>query len=117
MPPIGCHVSQPGETWEVSLFVSPTEIIGGEHDGVRVDSLYLLSVIDLLQVFDVVEDSSWQPHRAHELDELGSHISVTGYYAGRRVCLRVLAEAPSRFAPGRYANILERRFTETWPSP
>ena len=57
LPPIGCHVCNADDIWEISLFVSPTEIVGGEHDGERVSSMFLVDTLVILELFDVVESA------------------------------------------------------------
>lgn len=114
LPPIGCHVCNADDIWEISLFVSPTEIVGGEHDGERVSSMFLVDTLVILELFDVVESAVWQPHQMDADDELRAHFAVTGVYQGRQICLRLLADTPERFAPGRYANLFEKRIMETW---
>lgn len=114
MPPVGCHFAYHGGTWEVSLFVSPTEVVGGQFDGERYPGLFVLDLIDVLQVFDVVESAGWQPQPINEQDELCNHVSVEGYVGGHRVWLRILADSPERYAPGRYLNVADRSFLETW---
>lgn len=114
MPPIGCHVARVGDCWEITLFISPTEIVGGQYDGERIPSLFVLDSLEVQHLFDVVDSASWQPHPVNELDELGAHFSVTGYVQGNLVWLRILGEVPQRFESGRFANLLEQRFMETW---
>ncbi|WP_437226996.1 hypothetical protein SH661x_000120 [Planctomicrobium sp. SH661] len=114
MPPIGCHTAYEEDTWEISVFVSPTEIVGGQHDGQRLPCTFVVELIDLLQLFDVVESAGWQPHPQDESDEIGNHVAVEGIYAGHRIWLRVLAETPGQYAPGRYLNVFEQRFLDTW---
>jgi len=114
LPPIGCHVALEHETWEVSLFVSPTEIIGGPHDGERLACLFAVDLIELLQVFDVIESAGWQPLQQNEQDELRNHISVEGFVNGKRVWLRILGEMPDRYAPGQYLNVFDQNFLDTW---
>jgi len=114
MPPMGCHVALEMDTWEISLFVSPTEIIGGRHDGERLACLFAVDLIELLQVFDVVESAGWQPLQQNEQDELRNHISVEGFVNGNRIWLRILGEMPDRYAPGYYLNIFDQNFLDTW---
>lgn len=114
MPPIGCHVAQVRDVWEVSLFVSETEIVGGRFDGERISCLFLVDILELLHQFDVVESASWQPHQINEHDELRGHISVTGYHQGHHVWLRILSETPERFGPGQVANLRQQRILDTW---
>ncbi|MCA8997038.1 MAG: hypothetical protein KDA80_08630 [Planctomycetaceae bacterium] len=112
--PLGCHYTQVGDTWEVSLFFSPTEIVGGEYDGERITCPFVVNILDLMHVFDLVEEMTWQPQRVTEDDELGANFLLTGYFEGRRILLRILAKMPERFAVGRYANLLEKKFIDTW---
>lgn len=114
MPPIGCHVAVEEATWEVSLFVSSTEIVGGRHDGERLACLFVVDLAALFQLFDMVESASWQPHPFNEQDELRNHVSVEGYVEGHHVGLRILADLPDRFAPGRYLNLHDQNFLDTW---
>lgn len=113
-PPIGCHVARVDDCWEVSLFVSPTEIVGGQHDGERLPCLFVLDALEVQHLFDVVDSVTWQPHALNDLDELASHLSVLGYVGGRQVWLRILGETPERFEAGRVANIHEQRILEKW---
>lgn len=117
LPPIGCHVTRENDIWEVTVFVSPTEIVGGQHDGERLAGLFVVDLIDLLHLFDVVESAGWQPHQQHEQDELRNHVAVEGYVNGHHVWLRALADTPERYAPGRYLNVFEKKFLDTWRLP
>jgi hypothetical protein len=112
-PPVGCHHHFNGEHWEITLFIMSTEIVGGPHDGVKVSTRFFLDLSRLRVVLDSVESSEWQPHRIDETDDLGPHVALTGVFQGRRVWLRVLADSPDRFHPGRLANLLTRSFDET----
>jgi hypothetical protein len=114
MPPIGCHYVRDQGIWEVTLFISPTEIVGGQYDGERYSCLFAVDALELLHLFDVVESVTWQAQQVPEGDELGSHLAFAGCVQGRLVTLRVLSETPQRFSPGRFANLHEQKFLETW---
>lgn len=114
--PIGCHYFENAERIEISLFVSPAEIVGGPHDGERLPGLFVLDALELMHLFDVVESVQWQPHPVSDQDELGAHLAVAGVVAGHRVTLQILSETPERFAPGLFANVLEQRLHDTWRS-
>ncbi|SFH70165.1 hypothetical protein [Planctomicrobium piriforme] len=116
LPPIGCHYIHADQTWEVSIFISPTELVGGEHDGERLSCLYVVDVVDLMHVFDVVESASWQPLALNETDELKSHLAVSGYFQGNSIWLRILAETPERYDPGRFIDLNSGRIVDTWNS-
>lgn len=112
--PVGCHYHQEGDTFEITLFIAPTEFIGGPHDGERASTSFIVDVNQMLEAFDLVETVSWQAHQIDESDQLGSHFAIVGRYEGRHVWVRILAEAPPHIAPGRYANTLEQRFVDAW---
>lgn len=113
-PPIGCHYHFNGELWEVSLFILSTEVVGGAYDGVKLSALFFLDLSRLLDIFDVVESSEWQPHRIDESDDLGSHVALIGRFQGRRIWLRILADSPEQFVPGRRANLLNKTLSDLW---
>lgn len=113
-PPIGCHYHFNGDVWEVSLFMMSTEIVGGAYDGVKLSALFFLDLTRLQNVFDVVESAEWQPHRIDDTDDLGSHVAVMGQFQGRHVWLRILANSPDQFHPGRKANLLANSLNDIW---
>ncbi|MBT5021073.1 hypothetical protein N8590_02885 [bacterium] len=112
--PIGCHYFSEGETHEVSLFVSSTEVVGGPNDGKRINSRYIVDVVELMTLLDEVESITWQAHIIDEDDDLGPHLSVSGIYHGESVWLRVLGETPDEFLPGRLAIVAEKKFVNIW---
>ena len=112
--PVGCHVHLDCDTWEVSIFVASTEIVGGQHDGERVASNFVVDVLKLLMVFDDVESSSWQAQRYAEDDDLGPHLSVIGAFEGHSIWLRILSEVPDQLPAGRIADVIQNRIIDTW---
>jgi hypothetical protein len=113
LSPLGCHFQFHGGTWEITLFASRTEIIGGSEDGRIVSSGFSLDVSSVLKSFSSVQSIEWQAHSLGQFDELGQHISVTGVVGTESVWLRILANAPERFEPGRRALVNELEFEET----
>lgn len=113
-PPIGCHFAEHDDTWEVTVFVASTEIVGGVHDGRRIPSLFVADLSQVLLVFESVESCGWQPHRVDKEDELGAHVAIHGQFEGHQVWLRILAEAPEKFEAGRHANLLDRMIVDVW---
>jgi len=113
-PSLGCHASQADDLWEVTLFFSPTETIGGVRDGERTPCLYLVDVMTLLQVFETVDTASWQPLPLGPEDDLKSHFAIVGTYAGHPVWLRVLAETPEQIEPGRFLDHQSGRILNSW---
>ncbi|HID24310.1 MAG TPA: hypothetical protein EYP14_18170 [Planctomycetaceae bacterium] len=104
LAPIGCHYCHaqfPKDQWEVTLFVAKTETVGGPQDGATTLSPFTLDLAQLMELFSEVESFHWQALRFGPGDELGPHISIEGHCGGVSVWLRVLAEPPDRFGPGR----------------
>ena len=114
MSPLGCHFLQEGDHWEITLFASATEIVGGEQDGEQRASRFIVDVLAIQRLFDRVEGMEWQPLRIGAQDEAGAHLSVHGLFEGHSVWLRVLARPPKRFVAGRQARVYERSWQDTW---
>lgn len=115
--PIGCHYFNNNDSYEVSVFVSSTEVVGGPNDGQRIAARFIVDVIELIEVFDVIDSMTWQPQIVDETDEVGPHFSISGTYAGETVWLRILGETPEQFSPGRIAEFHEHRFVNIWEDP
>ncbi|HWL10569.1 MAG TPA: hypothetical protein VNQ76_19340 [Planctomicrobium sp.] len=111
---MGCHYQEAEDLWEVTLFFSPIEVVGGEHDGLRQSCLYLVDTMSLLKVFSSIDSASWQPLSFGSEDDLKSHFAIVGVYQGQTIWLRVLAEAPEQIEPGRYLDHSTGRIIDTW---
>jgi hypothetical protein len=92
--PMGCHVFEAADCWEVSLFLMRVEVLGGQRDGQHVTLPFHLDLSGLTQVLDQTESVSWQSSRLGSEDDLGPHVSLTGRTGEHRVWIRILAEAP-----------------------
>lgn len=114
LPPIGCHVHHHPEGWEVTLFASATEVVGGRRDGKVRTARFHVDVLAICQLFDEVSGIAWQTHRLGPSDELGAHLVVDGQVHGEPVSLRIPAVAPKMFAPGRIAHALTEQWEEVW---
>ncbi|HAW31641.1 hypothetical protein [Gimesia maris] len=116
LSPIGCHFFHNGSRneWEVTLFASSTEIVGGEWDGVLAPSKFCFNILKLGEIFEEVESLYWQALPVDYDDQLGCHISIEGKYEGERVWVRVLAEAPEEFEAGRRMQAYEFNLKEIW---
>jgi hypothetical protein len=114
MAPVGCHYHREDETWEVTIFASMTEVVGGQQDGLRFPCCFVLDVGGLIALFADVESVRWQSLRQEADDEVGAHLAIEGTYQGARLLLRIPAEAPSRFEAGRKANVYEMRIVNVW---
>lgn len=112
--PIGCHFCEVDGMWEVSLFASSTEIVGGSNDGKCKQSPFIMNVATILPLFDSVESVQWQSQPVDRKDELGAHLAIEGTVEGHPVSLRVLAKAPRRFASGRQVRVHENAVVRRW---
>lgn len=116
LAPIGCHFfhNASRDEWEVTLFASNTEIVGGEWDGVLAPSKFCFDILKLGEIFDEVHALIWQALAVHYDDQLGPHISIEATYEGHRVWVRVLAESPEEFEPGRRIQAYDANLKEIW---
>lgn len=116
--PIGCHFHKNEETespqWEVTLFISSTEFYGGPLDGKCAFSRFMVDLRELMAVFDIVESCYWQAQTMSDDDQLGPHVGIEGRFQGQSIWLRITAQPPSPFEPGRvfdqFANELQNRW-------
>lgn len=114
MAPVGCHYHREGDIWEVTIFSSMTEVIGGQQDGLRFPCCFVLDVGGIIGLFSDIEAVQWQTLRHADDDEVGAHVAIEGTYQGEHLLLRIPAEAPERFEAGRKANVNEMRIVNVW---
>ena len=114
LAPVGCHFCFADETWEIALFVSSTQIVGGKKDGVLRHSRFNVDLQSVLKLFSDVRSISWQALPMAADDELGPHLSIEGSRAGNSVWLRILSRSPKRFEVGRRAVVYDALWEETW---
>ena len=114
LSPLGCHFLQVHDIWEITLFASRTEVVGGPQDGMNSHANISVDVKSLLDVFSSIEAISWQSQPLGDRDELGAHLSVEGTYEDHRVWLRITAVAPEMFGVGRRAFVNQQQIEEIW---
>jgi hypothetical protein len=114
LSPIGCHFHLESGIWEVTLFASTTEVVGGVRDGTLVRSRFALNLMRIQELFSHVESMHWQALPLGADDDLGPHVAIEGTYAGQRVWLRVLARPPRNYPAGRHANVYELAWEDVW---
>ena len=68
------------DVWEVTLFVSLTETLGGEQDGKLTGGRFSLDLTGLASLFSEVERFSWQAASLGADDDLGSHLAKIDYF-------------------------------------
>lgn len=118
LAPVGCHFHKNDEVepteWEVTLFVSSTEVYGGARDGQCAFSHFMVDLRDLMAAFDVVESCYWQAQTMTDDDQLGPHVGVEGLFQGHSVWLRITAQPPSEFEPGRVFDQATNELQNRW---
>jgi hypothetical protein len=98
--PLGFRWSEEEQFWEVIVYPTPIELVGGAADGELVSPGFSLNVKELQSSFDEVTDVNWRAHDFGPQDPDGPHISIEGVYQGHDVYLTVLSEAPDDEEPG-----------------
>lgn len=114
MPPLGCHYHQCESEWEISIFPSQTEIVGGPEDGRQIDARFQIDILAVTGLFSRIDEMTWQSKSVDEQDQLGSHIAIGGLIEGEQVSIRMLKSAPACFDPGRKAMFHHGRLVDTW---
>lgn len=104
--PIGCHVyhDESMNCWEVTLFISRTELLSGPHDGLKFPTWFQLNVFSVGTAFDTLPVIHWQSEKIAADDELGNHLSFEGIVSGYNMWLRILADAPAWTQAGRLVH-------------
>lgn len=118
LAPVGCHFHENSEVetpqWEVTLFVSSTEVYGGSQDGHRAFSPFMVDLTKLMSALDVVESCYWQAQAMAEDDQLGPHVGIEGLFQGHSVWLRITAQPPDQFDSGRTFDHLAIQLQNLW---
>lgn len=114
--PIGCHFyhDPQADHWEVSLFVSRTEVSGGPADGKLVPTGLQVDVVAVSSAFDSPPCVYWQADRISQDDELGNHLSFEGIARGFGIWLRILQSPPEWVTPGRILHSANGKFEDVW---
>ena len=114
MPPLGCHYHKCETGWEISIFPSQTEIVGGPHDGRQIAARFSVNILAAAALFSQIDEITWQSKSVHEEDQLGSHVAIGGLFEEQTVSVRILKTAPACFDPGRKAFFNDGCLIETW---
>ena len=114
--PIGCHVHYAHECdeWEVTVFISDTEVVGGARDGTIVPCPIHLDVSHALELFDAMPNIHWQTGTIGQDDDLDQYVSFEGGVGGHHVWLRILAQAPRQAGPGRILHASTGKLEDLW---
>ncbi|MHB8900034.1 MAG: hypothetical protein ACYC6Y_14900 [Thermoguttaceae bacterium] len=106
MGPLGCRYREEDDFWEVDVYPTPLELVGGATDGEVVAPPFTFDVEQLRTAFDRIEALVWQS-QGFPNDE-GPRLIIEGAYRGRGVYLQVLAYAPEDEEPAIKLNTTRR---------
>jgi len=100
MGPLGFRYCEEEGVWEIAVYPTPVELVGGAVDGEVVSPGFTLDLDGLKSAFEQIDSFHWTAHGFGPNDLEGPNISIEGRYRGRAVYLRVLAYAPEDEEPG-----------------
>jgi len=92
MGPLGMRYREEEGFWDVWVYPTPVELVGGRHDGQIVVPGFTLDLEQLRTAFDSVAAIGWNSLGLNS-DE-GPCVSIEGQFQGRDIFLRVLAQFP-----------------------
>lgn len=107
MGPLGLRYREEEGFWEVWIYPTPVELVGGRHDGEVVLPGFTIDLENLRESFDSVVAFHWNALGLNYTE--GPHVSVEGVFQGREVYLQVLAYAPEGEEPGFKLDATRRR--------
>ena len=95
--------------WEIWVYPTPAELVGGAADGTVVSPGFSLDVQGVSTSFEELEAVQWraQPFGPHDQD--GEHLSFEGVYDGHDVWLLVLSQAPDDEEPGFRVDLTRKK--------
>jgi len=116
LAPAGCHIFYDADlnVWEVSLFLSQTEIYSGPHEGLDAQQCVQMNVGNISETFDLPPRICWQVGKFLSDDDLGNHLAFEGVVGGIEVWLRILQTAPEWSTPGRIMNSASHEICDLW---
>jgi hypothetical protein len=107
MGPLGLRYREEESVWEVRIYPTPVELVGGVHDGERVVPGLRLDLEQLRQEFDSIVAFGWDALGLNWPE--GPHVFIEGVFRGREVYMQVLANAPEDEEPGLKLDTTRRR--------
>ncbi len=99
---------QEEDQWQIMVYPTLGELIGGADDGALVSPGFSLDVQELTTAFEELVDVHWQAQALGPHDQQGRHISIEGVYDGHQVYLQVLSDAPEDEEPGFKVDLTKR---------
>jgi len=98
MGPLGILYRAEDGFWEIDIFPTPVELVGGAEDGAVVSPAYSMDLEHLRSLLGRVDDFGW--NALGRPDGGGPFVWIEGNYQGQNLLLRILAQAPEGEEPG-----------------
>jgi hypothetical protein len=96
--PLGVRWGQDEDAWEVTIYPTPVELVGGAVDGEVVAPGFTVDLERLRTAFTRLDAFGWNALGLHGRD--GSYVYLEGDFLAHELFLRVLAQAPQDEGPG-----------------
>jgi hypothetical protein len=92
MGPLGCCFDEDEGFWQINLYPTSVELVGGAADARIVAPGFSLNIERFRGLFDRIDDFQWESLGFPGSE--GPHVVVEGVYRGHEVLVQVLAYAP-----------------------
>src|SRR6185312_7982378 len=96
--PLGARWGQDGDSWQVTIYPTPVELVGGAVDGEVVAPGFSVDLERLREAFTRLDAFGWNALGLQGPDR--PYIYLEGDFLARELLLRVLAHAPPDEGPG-----------------
>jgi hypothetical protein len=107
MGPMGLRYGVEEDFWDISVYPTPVELVGGAHDGAVVIPGFRLDLESFRSLFEEVKDFGW--NALGFTDPEGPYVYIEGIYGSREVFVQVLAAPPEDEEPGLKLDATRRR--------
>jgi len=95
--PLGYRYGQEDGFWEVIVYPTPVELVGGAVDGEVVAPGFTLDLEGLRSGFDIIDDCRWNALGLNANE--GPYLAIEGKFQGHDLLLQILAYAPDDEEP------------------
>ena len=113
MGPLGYRYGEEDGLWQIDLYPTPVELVGGADDGEVVAPGFSLDIEQLRGLFDRIDALAWQSLGFPSGE--GPHVAVEGVYQGHEIFVQVLAYAPDDEEPGMKLDTTRRKAVKQRP--
>ena len=96
--PLGYRYGGDEGVWEIDIYPTPVELIGGARDGEVLDAGFSIDIEQLRGSFERIDAVMWES-MGHP-GGAGPNVTIEGRYEGHEVFIQVLAYAPVDEEPG-----------------